>query len=113
MSWNFVESKLMTRTLQGRRVLITGASSGIGRCLAQELARAGTKLVLAARSEEKLHALAGALPMPKDDVLVVPTDVTRAQDRQNVLDRAVLQFGGLDVLINNAGIASWDHFASS
>ncbi len=103
----------MTRTLQGRRVLITGASSGIGRCLALELARAGAKLVLAARSEDKLRALAEALPLPNEDVLVVPTDVTREQDRQNVLERAMLQFGGLDVLVNNAGIASWDHFANS
>jgi short-subunit dehydrogenase len=103
----------MTRTLHGRRILITGASSGIGRCLAQQLAQAGAKLVLAARSEDKLHALAESLPVPKEDVLVVPTDVTREQDRQNVLERAALQFGGLDVLINNAGIASWAHFADS
>jgi short-subunit dehydrogenase len=103
----------MMRSLQGRRILITGASSGIGRCLAQQLAQMGARLVLAARSEDKLHELAASLPAAKDDVLVVPTDVTRAQDRQNVLDRAVQQFGGLDVLINNAGIASWAHFADS
>ena len=101
----------MTRTLQGRRVLITGASSGIGRCLAQQLAQAGARLVLAARSEDKLTALAQSLPLPREDVLVVPTDVTKEQDRQNVLDQAVQHFGGLDVLINNAGVASWNHFA--
>jgi short-subunit dehydrogenase len=104
---------LMTRSLQGRRILITGASSGIGRCLAQQLAQAGARLVLAARSEDKLRELAASLPVPKDDVLVVPTDVTKEADRQNVLDRAALQLGGLDVLINNAGIASWAHFADS
>jgi len=103
----------MTRTLQGRRVLITGASSGIGRALAQQLAQAGAKLVLAARSEDKLHELAGSLRVPREDVLVVPTDITREQDRQNVLDRAADHFGGLDVLVNNAGIASWAHFADS
>jgi short-subunit dehydrogenase len=103
----------MMRSLQGRRILITGASSGIGRCLAQQLAQMGARLVLAARSEDKLHELAASLPAAKDDVLVVPTDVTREQDRQNVLDRAVQQFGGLDVLINNAGVASWAHFADS
>jgi short-subunit dehydrogenase len=46
-------------------------------------------------------------------VLVVPTDVTREEDRQHVLDQAVRHFGGLDVLVNNAGIASWGHFADS
>lgn len=103
----------MTRTLPGKRALITGASSGIGRCLAQQLARAGMKLVLAARSEEKLHELAASLRAARDDVLVVPTDVTREQDRHNVLERAAHHFGGLDILVNNAGIASWGHFAGS
>ena len=103
----------MTRTIQGRRVLITGASSGIGKALAHHLAREGARLVLAARSEDKLRAVADALGRPKDDVLVVPTDVTREDDRRNVLDQAVRHFGGLDVLVNNAGIASWGHFADS
>src|SRR4051794_18381710 len=103
----------MWRTLQGRRILITGASSGIGRSLAQQLAAAGARLVLAARSADKLHELADSLGRSPDDVLVVPTDVTREQDRQHVLDQAALHLGGLDVLINNAGIASWAHFADS
>jgi short-subunit dehydrogenase len=103
----------MTRSLQGRRVLITGASSGIGRSLAQQLAQAGSRLVLAARSADNLHELAGTLSLPKDHVLVLPTDVTSEQDRQNLLEQIVLHFGGLDVLVNNAGIASWDHFAHS
>ncbi|HZZ81175.1 MAG TPA: SDR family oxidoreductase [Gemmataceae bacterium] len=102
----------MTRNLQGRRILITGASSGIGKELAQQLASLGANLVLAARNEEKLNALAASLP-GKDNILVVPTDVTRAEDRERLLDRAVQRFGGLDVLINNAGIASWAHFADS
>ena len=100
----------MTRDLRDRRILITGASSGIGRALAQQLAGLGARLVLAARSEDKLKALADELPVA---VLVVPTDITREEDRQHVLERAVEKLGGLDVLINNAGIASWDHFANS
>src|ERR1700684_1004895 len=100
----------MTRDLQGRRILITGASSGIGKALAQQLAPLGAKLVLAARSEDKLKALADSLP---GDALVVPTDITREEDRQHLFDEAVAKFGGLDVLINNAGIASWAHFADS
>jgi short-subunit dehydrogenase len=100
----------MTRDLQGRRILITGASSGIGRALAQQLAPLGAKLILAARTEDKLKALADSLP---GGALVVPADITKEEDRQHLLDRAVEQFGGLDVLINNAGVASWAHFADS
>jgi short-subunit dehydrogenase len=103
----------MTRDLQGRRILITGASSGIGKALAQQLAPLGAKLVLAARSEDKLNALADSLPGPKENVLVASADITSEVDRQRLLDRAVERFGGLDVLINNAGIASWAHFADS
>lgn len=103
----------MTRDLHGRRILITGASSGIGRALAQQLAPLGAKLVLAARSEDKLKSLADSLPSGEGAALVVPTDITKEEDRQRLLDRAVGHLGGLDVLINNAGIASWDHFANS
>lgn len=110
----------MARTIEGKRILITGASSGIGKALVQQLAAQGARLVLAARSEEKLNALAASLPSPagkgaggEGGHLVVPTDVTKEHDRERVLNRAVEHFGGLDVLINNAGIASWDHFANS
>jgi short-subunit dehydrogenase len=103
----------MSRNLQGRRILITGASSGIGRALAQQLAAAGARLVLAARSDDRLRQLAAELGRPTDDLLVVPTDVTREEDRRHVLDAAVAHFGGLDVLVNNAGVASWAHFADS
>ena len=100
----------MTREFLGKRIIITGASSGIGKALAQHLAPLGAKLVLAARSEDKLKAVADALP---GGALIVPTDITKESDRQNLLDRTVDRLGGLDVLINNAGIASWAHFADS
>jgi short-subunit dehydrogenase len=100
----------MAREITGKRVIITGASSGIGRAVAQQLAPLGAKLVLAARSEDKLKAVADGLP---GGALIVPTDITKDADRQNLVDRAVEHLGGLDVLINNAGIASWAHFADS
>src|SRR5204862_6902165 len=105
-----LRERLMTRELAGRRIRITGASSGIGKALAQQLAGLGAKLVLAARSEDKLKAVADALPT---SALIVPTDITREEERQHLLERSVDKLGGLDVLINNAGIASWDHFANS
>src|SRR5947209_7185912 len=104
-------SPAMKRSLQGRRIVITGASSGIGRALAQQLAPLGTRLILASRSHDKLKEVADSLPTHKDNVRIVSTDVTSESDRQHLLDEAVHQFGGLDVLINNAGIASWAHFA--
>jgi len=112
----------MTRDLRGRRILITGASSGIGRALAQQLAPLGARLVLAARSEDKLKELAASLPAPSLTAprggglgghLVVAADITKDEDRQRLLDLAVEELGGLDVLINNAGIESWAHFADS
>src|SRR5947207_8482435 len=102
----------MTRDLNGRRILITGASSGIGKALAQQLAPLGAKLTLAARSEEKLNELAESLPTAERP-LAVTADITLEADRQRLLESAVQRFGGIDVLINNAGIASWAHFADS
>lgn len=102
----------MTRDLRGRRILLTGASSGIGKALALQLADAGAKLILAARSEDKLNTLAHSL-QDRAACLVAAGDITKEEDRRRILNQAALEFGGLDVLINNAGIASWDHFANS
>lgn len=101
----------MKRDLNGRRILITGASSGIGRALAEQLACAGGRLVLAARSADKLEALADSLTERHAEVLAVPGDVTVEADRRRFVGAAVEHFGGLDILINNAGVASWAHFA--
>jgi short-subunit dehydrogenase len=101
----------MKRDLRGRRLLITGASSGIGRSLAEHTAAAGARLILAARSEDRLQELAASLASSKTEVVAVPADVTQPEDRQRLIDTAVQRFGGLDVLINNAGVASFAHFA--
>src|SRR5262245_49405707 len=101
----------MKRDLQGRRFVLTGASRGIGRCVAEQLAREGTRLVLAARSADRLNTLAEQLKAQGADVLAVPTDVTNDAERQRLIETAVGHLGGLDGLINNAGVASWAHFA--
>jgi short-subunit dehydrogenase len=103
----------MTRDLHGLRILLTGASRGIGRCLAERLARQGARLLLAARSADQLRELAAQLAAPPADVTALPADVTREEDRQRLIREVRERFGGLDVLINNAGVASWGHFASS
>jgi short-subunit dehydrogenase len=101
----------MKRDLHGCRVLLTGASSGIGHALADQLAQSGARLVLAARSMEKLQALATSLTSRGLEAAAVATDVTSDSDRRAALEFAQQRLGGLDVLINNAGVGSFGHFA--
>ena len=101
------------RHIAGSRMLITGASQGIGRALAEAATRRGAKLVLVARSEDRLHHLAAELRAGGAAVEAVVADVTNPADRQRMLQAAVDRFGGLDILINNAGIGATGHFAEA
>jgi short-subunit dehydrogenase len=103
----------MKRDLAGRRVLITGASSGIGRSLAEKLAGLGARVAAAARSGENLETLVETLRAKGHEALAIAADVTVDADRRRMLATTVEHLGGLDVLINNAGVASWAHFADS
>ena len=84
-------------------VIITGASSGIGEASARRLARAGAKLVLAARRTERLTALCAAIDPTGERTLVVACDVTADVDRRALVDATVNRFGRIDALVNNAG----------
>jgi NADP-dependent 3-hydroxy acid dehydrogenase YdfG len=90
--------------VQGSIVVITGASMGIGEATARVFAEAGAKLVLAARSADKLAALAQQLPA-QAETLIVPTDVTDQAQVKALIDTAYARFGRIDILINNAGQA--------
>ena len=103
----------MGRELRGTRILVTGASSGIGRCLAEQAAGTGARLALVARSAGKLKELSERLAAEGADVLALPADVTQEIDRQHILSAVLERFDGLDVLINNAGVGSWGHFAEN
>jgi|SRR6516164_7289473 len=103
----------MLRDLQGRNILITGASRGIGRCLAEKLAVFGVKLTLVARSESALTDLAGKLGVAGTIAFPIAADLTVQTERERVVREAVGKMGGLDLLINNAGVASFGHFATS
>ncbi len=94
----------MGRALAGRVVVLTGASAGIGKALALALAPQRPRLVLAARDESQLASVADACRAQGADVLIVPTDVSHADHCQRLVTRATAHFGGIDVLVNNAGI---------
>src|SRR3954454_22509687 len=85
--------------------LITGASSGIGAATARHAAQAGYRLVLAARSEDKLQALAGELG-GDDRAIAVAADVTRWEDNERLVAAATERFGRLDVAFANAGFGA-------
>lgn len=103
----------MVRNLAGQRILITGASGGIGRCLAEQLALAGARVALSARSADVLNELAASLRGRGAEVVTISADLESEADRQRLVATAAEAFGGLDVLINNAGLGSWGHFADS
>lgn len=103
----------MSRDLTGSRVIVTGASSGIGRAVAAELAASGAKVALASRSAGLLEQLAAEQHDRGREVLPVTADVTKPEDRERLVRTVVDAWGGLDVLVNNAGVASWGHFATS
>src|ERR1700704_3637152 len=101
------------RHLTNRRALVTGASSGIGRALAVELARRGADLVLLARRETRLAEVAQQITQLGRRAICIAGDVTDAAVRQRALAAASDQLGGLAILVNNAGVAAHGRFADA
>ena len=97
--------------MKNKLVIVTGASSGIGRACAIEFANNGANLVLAARSAEKLEIIAKEIGLLGVEVLVVPTDVSKQEDCKVLVDKAIERFGKIDILVNNAGISMRAAFA--
>lgn len=85
-----------------KTVIVTGASSGIGKACAEEFSHRGANVVLAARDEAKLQSIADALP---NAALAVRTDVSKEADCERLAREAVQEFGKIDILVNNAGIS--------
>src|SRR5438270_456544 len=88
------------QSLRGKGVLVTGASSGIGRATARAFAHEGMRIAITARSEKKLEELAAELG---GDVVVLPADLTDAAQVDRLIDAAIDGLGRLDVLFANAG----------
>ena len=98
------------RKISGKSVLITGASSGIGWHLAVQLAAAGATVVLCARRKERLSGLAEQIRTAGGKAIVVAGDVADAECRRSLIAHCEQHLGGLDILINNAGIGAMGRF---
>ncbi len=99
----------MSQSLTGKVAIITGASSGIGAATARLLSQQGCKLTLAARSYEKLAALAAELPC---DCLALRADMTQPADISNMIERTLERFGTVDIMFANAGVWMRGQFAA-
>jgi len=97
-------------TFAGKVVIVTGASQGIGRALCLALAPQRPRLVLAARDAAALESAASACRDAGAETRVVPTDVSSETECRRLVAQTVAAFGGLDALVNNAGISMWARF---
>ena len=103
----------MTGALEGRSVVVTGASSGIGAETARALARAGASLTIGARREARLRTLAEELAAAGTPVAIQPTDMRQETDIVRLFAVARERFGGVDALVNNAGLGRRAPLSSS
>jgi NAD(P)-dependent dehydrogenase (short-subunit alcohol dehydrogenase family) len=92
----------MNNEFQGKVALVTGATSGIGRACAIAFSRAGAQVTITGRREQELRKTAAE--MRKNHVEIIAGDVTREDDRRRIVEGTLSQFGGIDVLVNSAGI---------
>lgn len=101
------------RRLEGLRILVTGASQGIGKALVEAAAGQGARVLAVARNAALLEDLKQRLAAEGRPIEILPADVTCPEDRHRMVEAAEQRFGGLDVLINNAGIGATGHFVEA
>jgi 3-oxoacyl-[acyl-carrier protein] reductase len=89
--------------LRGKAALVTGGSKGLGRAIAEELAREGANIAICPRGKQDLEAAAETMRRFGVRVATIPADVTRAGDIEGVIDETIKQLGAVDILVNNAG----------
>ncbi len=94
-------------------VIVTGASRGIGREVALQLAEQGAQLALAARSTEKLESAAADCRQRGGQARVIPTDVSDVSQCQALIEQTIAAYGRIDACINNAGITALPHARSN
>ena len=93
----------MSAELQGKVAIVTGGAGGIGTHISLTFARAGAKVVLASRNQERLDAVARKIDELGGEALAVATDITVPDSVEALMERTTAQFGRIDVLVNNAG----------
>ena len=96
--------------LEGKVVVVTGASSGIGAAMASAFSREGAKVTLTARRLERLRETAEQCP---GETLIVPADIAEKSDREALVAKSMDQWGRIDILVNNAGMGFYGDFAST
>jgi short-subunit dehydrogenase len=101
------------RKIDGLRIIVTGSSSGIGRELAIELAKQGAKLVVMARRAKRLEALVAELKLHGAEATSVAGDIADPATRTSLVKTALCEFGGLDAIVNNAGMGAIGPFVDS
>jgi len=108
MYW--IRKKDIKSNYNNKVVIITGASSGIGKACAFEFARQGAKIVLASRNENELKKIEDEIKKQGGDAIFVKTDVRKIEDCENLIEKSVEKYHRIDVLINNAGISMRANF---
>jgi len=99
------DDSALRERVSGRAVVITGASSGIGEALANRLGDAGAKVLLVARSADKLEEMKEGLEARGGAAFVYPGDLSDAEDTQRLISAVLAEHGQVDILVNNAGIS--------
>jgi NADP-dependent 3-hydroxy acid dehydrogenase YdfG len=94
----------MSKNIEGKVVVITGASSGLGEATARHLSAGGASVVLGARRTNRIQSLANELNDGGGKALAITTDVTELDQIKKLVDKAVEEFGRVDVMLNNAGL---------
>jgi len=100
-----IDDRALQQRVSGRAVVITGASSGIGEALADRLGDAGAKVLLVARSADKLEAMKQTIEARGGTAFVYPGDLSDAEDTQRLISTVLEQHAHVDILVNNAGIS--------
>ena len=90
--------------LEGKVVIVTGGNSGVGEAAAMKLAGEGAKVVISARREAQLVAVADKIKAAGGEALPVVCDISKPEDAKRLVETAVSTYGKLDVLVNNAGV---------
>lgn len=104
---------LRTKPLHEQVIVITGATSGIGLATSKMAAEKGARVVLSSRNEEELSRIVSKFKAQGYSVVGIPADVSRYEDLENLKDRAVKAFGGVDTWVNNAGVSIYGYLMES